>query len=165
MEQCPPVVPIVVLMGGRVIDPETALDAPLHVGILNGRIAALSETPLDGERVLDARGHVVAPGFIDLHTHSPTPLGDAYQVQDGVTTALELEAGAFPVNRYGERLADGARMNYGASVGYLSIRSEVKLGIRQAHIVTSGGEPLGWLGYWTLARSFFSNPERARISK
>ena len=98
---------------------------------------------------------MVSPGFIDLHTHSPTPLGEEYQVQDGVTTALELEAGAFPVDEYGELLSGGARMNYGASVGYLSIRTEVKLGIRQAHIVTSGPEPLGWQGYWTVARSFF----------
>jgi N-acyl-D-aspartate/D-glutamate deacylase len=145
-----------VLEGGRVIDPETGLDAPLHVGIADGKIAALSEAPLSGQRVLDVRGHVVAPGFIDLHTHSPTRLGEEYQLQDGVTTALELEAGAFPVNQYGERFAEGARMNYGASVGYLSIRTEVKLGVRQAHIVTSGGEPLGWLGYWTIARSLFS---------
>jgi len=147
-----------VLEGGRVIDPETGLDAPLHVGIADGKIAALSQTPIAGQRVLDVRGHVVAPGFIDLHTHSPTQLGEAYQLQDGVTTALELEAGAFPVGQYGERFAEGARMNYGASVGYLSIRTEVKLGIRQAHIVTSGGEPLGWQGYWTVARSFFSTP-------
>lgn len=147
-----------VIAGGRVIDPETGLDALRHVGIRNGRIAALSETPLAGQHVLDARGHVVAPGFIDLHTHSPTRLGDTYQVQDGVTTALELEAGAFPVDRYAEPLTDGARMNYGASVGYLSIRSEVKLGIRQPHIATPGAEALGWQGYWTMARSFFSNP-------
>ena len=147
-----------VLAGGRVIDPETGLDAPLHVGIAGGKIAALSEAPLSGQRVLDVRGHVVAPGFIDLHTHSPTRLGEEYQLQDGVTTALELEAGAFPVSQYGERFAEGARMNYGASVGYLSIRTEVKLGIRQAHIATPGGEPLGWLGYWTVARSFFSTP-------
>ena len=147
-----------VLAGGRVIDPESGLNAVRHVGIQSGTITAISETPLNGRTILNASGHVVAPGFIDLHTHSPTPLGERYQVQDGVTTALELEAGAFPVDQYGELLAEGARMNFGASVGYLSIRTEVKLGIRQAHIVTSGGEPLGWQGYWTVARSFFSTP-------
>ena len=52
-----------VIAGGRVIDPETGLDALRHVGIRNGRIAALSETPLAGQHVLDARGHVRLTDF------------------------------------------------------------------------------------------------------
>src|SRR5262245_42137227 len=59
----------VVVRGGRVMDPETGLDAVRDVGIREGRIARISEAPLDGTRVLDARGLVVAPGFIDLHQH------------------------------------------------------------------------------------------------
>ncbi len=94
------------LHGGRVIDPESGLDAVRDVGVRDGRIAAISATPLSGAQALDARSLVVAPGFIDLHTHSPTPLGQYYQLFDGVTTALELEAGAYPVSAYGARIQD-----------------------------------------------------------
>src|SRR5262245_43359259 len=58
-----------VIANGRVIDPESGLDALRHVGIANGRIAAISEAPLEGRVRLDATGCVVAPGFIDLHSH------------------------------------------------------------------------------------------------
>ena len=87
----------VVLQGGRVIDPETKFDAIADVGINNGKIAAISSQSLTGVQVIDVSGHVVSPGFIDLHTHSPTQLGQYYQAFDGVTTALELEAGGYPV--------------------------------------------------------------------
>ena len=75
-----------VLRGGRVIDPESGLDAVRNVGVRDGRDPAVSAEPLDGDRSLDVSGLVVAPGFIDLHTHSPTPLGQAYQARDGVTS-------------------------------------------------------------------------------
>ena len=67
-----------VLAGGRVIDPETGLDAVRDVAIADGKIVAVSETPLKGSEVIDVTGLVVAPGFIDLHTHSPTLLGQDY---------------------------------------------------------------------------------------
>lgn len=58
-----------VIGNGRVIDPETGLDAVRWVGIRGGTIGAISATPLQGAAVIDARGLVVAPGFIDLHEH------------------------------------------------------------------------------------------------
>src|SRR5690606_5799646 len=58
-----------VLAQGRVMDPESGLDGVRWVGIRGGLIAAVSETPLDGAVVLDAAGHVIAPGFIDTHAH------------------------------------------------------------------------------------------------
>ncbi|MCU1329431.1 MAG: dihydroorotase, partial [Bryobacterales bacterium] len=87
----------VVLQRGRVVDPESALDAVRSVGIAGGRIAAISARPLRGKVEVDASGLVVAPGFIDLHSHGQTPENYGYKAMDGVTTALELEVGVSPV--------------------------------------------------------------------
>ena len=83
----------IVLQGGRVIDPASGLDAVQDVGIRDGGIAAVSTLPLNGERVIDATGLVVAPGFIDLHRHCQSEESYRLMVQDGVTTAFELELG------------------------------------------------------------------------
>ena len=89
----------IVLHGGRVLDPESGLDAVRDVGISGRRIAAVSATPLHGRVDVDATGLVVAPGFIDLHSHGQTPENYRFKAMDGVTTALELEVGVSPVHR------------------------------------------------------------------
>src|SRR5690349_17982623 len=76
-----------VITGGRVMDPETGSDRIANVGISGGRIAAISATPLSGARTVDAKGLVVAPGFIDLHSHAQYAFGYDQQARDGVTTA------------------------------------------------------------------------------
>ena len=58
-----------VLEGGRVMDPETGLDAVRNVGIRDGKIVRISTEALSGRRVIAVKGLVVAPGFIDLHQH------------------------------------------------------------------------------------------------
>lgn len=58
-----------VILGGRVMDPETGLDGVRHVGIRNGEIVRLTERAILGRDTIDASGLVVAPGFIDLHAH------------------------------------------------------------------------------------------------
>jgi len=124
-----------VLRGGRVIDPETGLDGIRNVAVANGQIVAISEDELPGADIVDVRGLVVAPGFIDLHSHSPTPLGFRYQALDGVTTSLELEAGAYPLSGFGGMLKAGSALNYGASTGHLSIRLKVMQGIAFPHML------------------------------
>ena len=89
-----------VLLGGRVMDPETGLDAVRNVGIRGGAIAAITESAIEGKEVLDARGLVVAPGFIDLHSHGQDPANYALKAADGCTTALELEVGAADVDAW-----------------------------------------------------------------
>jgi N-acyl-D-aspartate/D-glutamate deacylase len=87
----------IVLTGGRVMDPESGLDAVRNVGIRGRRIAAISAQPLEGRTVVDVKGMVVAPGFIDLHSHGQDDENYRYKARDGVTTALELEVGVSPV--------------------------------------------------------------------
>jgi N-acyl-D-aspartate/D-glutamate deacylase len=123
-----------VIANGRVIDPETQLDALRHVGITGGTIAAISSQPISGAKTIDARGLVVAPGFIDVHSHTPTLLGQHMNLLDGVTTQLDLEAGAFPISFYGEHYQGGAQLNYGSSVGHFAIRTKVIEDIDQPYI-------------------------------
>jgi N-acyl-D-aspartate/D-glutamate deacylase len=148
----------VVLQQGRVIDPESGLDDIRSVGIEGDRITAISVEPLHGVIEIDATSLVVAPGFIDLHNHSPTPLGQSFQVRDGVTTALELEAGAYPLADYGRLIREEPLINYGASAGYASIRANVKLGIHRPDLLLDKSRPVGLLGYWTALRSIFVEP-------
>ncbi len=121
-----------VIEGGRVMDPESGFDGIANVGIRGGSIAALTPQPLVGRNRIDARGLVVAPGFIDLHAHGQT-LGDSdLQARDGVTTALELEAGVYPVAPFLAARAGKARINYGASVGHRGVRVFIATGIQNA---------------------------------
>lgn len=119
----------VVITGGRVIDPETRLDAVRNVGILGEKVERVSEDPLEGRAVIDATGRIVAPGFIDLHSHAQTVAGHRLQAFDGVTTALELEAGAAPI---GAALAAaekrGRPLNYGWSASWGIARMHVMAG-------------------------------------
>ena len=75
------------------MDPESGLDVMRNVGIQSGRIAAISERPLRGRTNVEVTGLVVAPGFIDLHSHGQDDENYRYKARDGVTTALELDFG------------------------------------------------------------------------
>ena len=80
-----------VINHGRVIDPESGLDDTRSLGIRSGKIVAISETPLEGPEEINASGLVVAPGFINLHSHALAEPGYRLELLDGVTTVLELE--------------------------------------------------------------------------
>src|SRR4051794_6871636 len=107
----------VVLRGGRVIDPESQLDSVRNIGITGKKIASISGQPLHGKVEVDVGGLVVAPGFIDLHSHGQTAGYYASKAMDGVTTALELEVGVFPVHPWYEQRKGKSLINFGASVG------------------------------------------------
>src|SRR6266496_787470 len=106
----------IVLNGGRVIDPETKLDAIRNVGIINNRIAQISSEPLKGKETINVSGLVVAPGFIDMHVHGRSNTEQEYQMHDGVTTALELEWGIEHLGKWYASRQGKALINYGASV-------------------------------------------------
>jgi N-acyl-D-aspartate/D-glutamate deacylase len=115
----------VVIANGRVMDPATNLDAVRHIGVRAGKIAAVSATPLRGGTTIDAKGLVVAPGFIDLHSHGQTPENYRFKARDGVTTALEMEVGVSPVPAWYREREGKALINYGATVGELPARMAV----------------------------------------
>ena len=115
----------IVLQGGRVMDPESGLDAVRNVAIVGNKIAAISERPLHGKVEVDANGLVVAPGFIDLHQHGQTSEAYRYKAMDGVTTALELEVGVSPVSEWYTARESKSIINFGASSGHIPARMAI----------------------------------------
>jgi N-acyl-D-aspartate/D-glutamate deacylase len=114
-----------VLEGGRVMDPETGLDAVRNVGIRDGKIVRISSEALSGRRVIDARGLVVAPGFIDLHQHGQELESQRVKALDGVTTALELEIGAPDVAQFLKAKEGHSLIHYGTSASHVAARALV----------------------------------------
>lgn len=112
----------VVIRNGHVMDPASGLDAIRDIGIRNGKVAAISTHPLHGRSSIDATGLVVAPGFIDLHSHGQDPENYSIKAMDGVTTALEMEVGVWPVRDWYAARQGKALINYGASVGHIPAR-------------------------------------------
>jgi N-acyl-D-aspartate/D-glutamate deacylase len=115
----------VVILHGRVMDPESGLDAVRNIGISKGTIREISENELRGKEIVEARGLVVAPGFIDLHEHGQQPRSYQFQARDGVTTSLELEAGTAEVDRWYAEREGKTPINFGVSVGHIPVRMKV----------------------------------------
>jgi N-acyl-D-aspartate/D-glutamate deacylase len=116
------------ITGGRVIDPAHALDAMIEVAVDDGRVVAIGRAPVlpadtHVVRTLDVTGHVVAPGFVDLHVHGQSDAAHDYQARDGVTTALELEWGYPEVQAFLTARRGASRVHYGASVSHGMLRA------------------------------------------
>jgi N-acyl-D-aspartate/D-glutamate deacylase len=115
----------VVILNGRVIDPATKFDAVQNIGIANGKIQTRTTKRLHGRSVVDAKGLVVAPGFIDLHWHGKLPASYRLEAMDGVTSSFELEVGTADVNGWYAQRAGKALINHGVSIGHIPVRMEV----------------------------------------
>jgi hypothetical protein len=138
----------IALRGGRVIDPESGFDAVADVAIAAGRVAAVSAGPLTAPVVVDVAGLVVTAGFVDLHSHVDDLAGLRLQALDGVTTALELEAGASPVAAAYRRVAaEGRPINYGFAASWAQARMTAVAGFTPggslAEVLSRLGHP-GW---------------------
>jgi dihydroorotase len=115
----------VVIANGRVMDPESGLDAVRNVGVSGGKIRAISSNALQGKTTIDAKGLVVAPGFIDLHEHGQEQRNYQFQAHDGVTTSLELEVGTADVTGWYAQREGKSLINFGVSVGHIPVRMKV----------------------------------------
>ena len=114
-----------VIAGGRVMDPESGLDAVRSIGIRRGKIVAISSEPLTARTIVDVRGLVVSPGFIDLHSHGQTDENYRFKAMDGVTTALEMEVGTAEVATWYAQREGKSLVNFGATVGHIPARMAV----------------------------------------
>ncbi|MFG6280271.1 amidohydrolase family protein [Microbacterium sp. 5K110] len=120
----------IVIRGGRVVDPRSAQDGIADVAVRDGRIIAVGQVSATARSTIDARGLVVAPGFIDLHSHAQTPIGLGFQALDGVTTALDLESGTLPVQaQYAAAVTEGRPINFGFAASWAVARMHVMAGI------------------------------------
>jgi N-acyl-D-aspartate/D-glutamate deacylase len=115
----------IVILQGRVIDPESKLDAVRNIGVSNGRIETVTSKALTGRVTIDAKGLVVAPGFIDLHEHGQIPENYRAQAMDGVTSSFELEVGTADIDRWYAEREGKTLVNYGVSVGHIPTRMAV----------------------------------------
>ena len=144
----------VVLVGGRVLDPETSLDAVRAVGIRGGRIVSVTTAVPAARDTVNARGLVVAPGFIDLHSHGQDSVNYQFLARDGVTTALELELGTYPVAPWYAKRVGKSLINFGASASHPGARRAMLDGDSTAE----GADVIGAVG------AFVRSPiERTRL--
>ena len=120
------------LVGARVIDPESGLDAIRSVAVTADRVVGVTtpDAAPPARVTVELSGLVLAPGFIDLHSHAQSVTGHRLQALDGVTTALDLEGGALPVAAsYEVAIAEGRPLNFGFSASWSSARMQVLDGV------------------------------------
>jgi imidazolonepropionase-like amidohydrolase len=117
-----------ILRGGRVVDPGSGFDGIADVLVRDQAIAAVGPdlATVGGATVVDVSGLIVGPGFVDLHSHVHSIAGQRLQAMDGVTTALDLEAGVMPLQRaYDEAASAGRPLHYGFSASWGAARAQV----------------------------------------
>lgn len=141
-------------VGARVIDPETGLDAIANVGVRGTEITYIGEDTPDAADVRDVTGLVLAPGFIDLHSHAQTMSGLRLQALEGVTTALELEAGAVGIPELAKRhQEEGRPINFGYSSAWMVHRGRVMDGVGDDRM-----KPMLAMEYWNRASERWQEP-------
>jgi len=116
-----------VINNGRVMDPETNFDGIRNLGITDGKIAVITKDKISGKETIDAKGLVVAPGFIDGHQHCIEPYAYQLMLRDGRTTILDMEIGAHgpKLGEWYKRREGNAPINFGVAVAHEFARAAV----------------------------------------
>jgi N-acyl-D-aspartate/D-glutamate deacylase len=140
-----------VIRGGTVVDGTGAPAVRADVGVLGDTVAALGEiAPGQGRRVIEASGLHVAPGFVDIHTHSDPdvlayPTADS-RVRQGVTTELAGNCGGSAAPLAGRGVAerreewrrDGIEADWTDLASYLARVEKAGLSVNHALLVGHG---------------------------
>src|SRR4029077_628494 len=91
---------VLILRGGRVVDPRSGTEQVADVAVDGGSVVAVAASlETEGATVVDVTCLGVGPGFVDLHSHVHSIAGQRLQALDGVTATLDLEAGLMPVEK------------------------------------------------------------------
>ena len=108
-----------VILNGRVIDPETRRDEIANIGIRAGTVVLITSSTIRGRKTVDATGLVVAPGFIDILSSTKADKETHIQkLHDGITTTFGMHGGPLNTEEYHRQMsAAGPLLNYGRAVG------------------------------------------------
>lgn len=119
----------VAILNGRVMDPESGTDRTLNVGIRADKIVSVTHEAVQAKRVIDARGLVVAPGFVDILARLlPQEENQLYKLMDGCTTVVSMHGGPVDLSRYFHTFEQaGSYVNYGSATGYGELRRHLGL--------------------------------------
>ncbi|MGI9341535.1 MAG: hypothetical protein ACR2QV_01710, partial [Gammaproteobacteria bacterium] len=120
----------VVILNGRIMDPECDFDGVRNVGIRDGRIVTITEGDIDGAETIDATGHIVSPGFIDTQHHGHgNPWGVRATLRDGVTSPMDLEFGNLNVDAWYKAREGKWPVNFAAAASHEMHRMRVLDGL------------------------------------
>lgn len=111
-----------VILDGRVMDPETKFDEVRNVGVKDGTIVTITDKSIQGKETINAKGLVVSPGFIDTHFHALDGLAIRLAMRDGVTSGMDLEWGAMNVDAWYASKKNAWPANYGTVVSHEGVR-------------------------------------------
>lgn len=103
-----------VILNGRVMDPETNFDAISNVGVIDNKIVIITADKIVGKETIDATDHVVCPGFIEGHQHATDPFSRKVALRDGLTTMMDFEAGIRDAGKWYADAEGKTQNNYGA---------------------------------------------------
>ena len=118
-----------VISNGLLANPSTKILQMGHIGINQGKIAAISGEPLSGKSTFDAKGQVVSPGFIDIHSHvSGSDYSGELSARQGITTTIGGNCGGSPFDLgvfFAEQNEKGFVIHQASFIGHSTLRREL----------------------------------------